>query len=1110
MKHRYIVVLFLAVVVLASAPDRSLAASTRIWTGTGADTAWSTAANWNGGISLPAGGDSLVFPIGPTPAQRTMNHNLATTNFNALTFGTNGYSLSGGWLRLDGGILATNRSGANTVNVPIVLRFRQPFSNAFPNSLLVFNNTVEHLQSASTPDLEIQGAGTTTFNGPLVTHNVTNAEVRMLGSGRLNLAGYAAQAGGFILSNGLLVVSGAYPNHSVRLGGGTLGGHGDVGKVVMSGPATLDPGDNGPAILHVNGDLLLAYPGTLRMQILGTMVGADYDQVNVIAGRVELNQCHLEISSPGTPAGGSYMLIRNDGTDAVSGTFVNRTEDAIFPSGDIWMRITYRGGDGNDVELIAPAVWDDDSGGGKLWSSAINWVGDVVPPSASDLLFGIAATLKVVTNDLAAGRLYGAVSFMPVSGPNAVGYSVFGNSIRVAAGLNASGGVAGGSEVIHALHLPVTLAASQSFRMGEKTRVRMSNVLDVAGYSLELEPASGFGFGGILEPAHSVTGTASGRIRVRTGAALEFVRPLVNALSVPVTVQGGVARNFMAWFINSPDWTLTSGSVELSGGCIPALAASGASTLAIRAPAAMARDLSLADPVTLRFTDSSAVLSVTGNVAVAGARLALEDFGATDIGRTFVLLRKESPGPINGTFAGLPEGGILRAASIGDTPCGGFLCRVSYVGGDGNDLVVTLLPPIPTGNTRVWAGTTEDAYNGLNWAMALDLPPRIGDRLRFPSEGFNFVEKSIVVTNVLTCGDVWWWPEDAFPGFAYGVDRIEFTGDGYALRMRDAPLVLVNGILAGQSNGVNVIQAFLGSGGSYNSGGCHVVQSQSWTVSSPSATLEVQAFLIGPGGIVKDGPGTLRFWGHMLNDGGILLEEGMLTLGTAMVAFTPIQVQGGTLDCDRLLFVRGTTLSAMAGTVRVNHGTSDRIQLDSWPGLGGAMILGPASTFHVVLGGPSSFDPSATAVRMLGTTTLDLGGATLAVTLNDEVQRGAAFVLVRADATSQINGTFAGLPQGTITRFGSRYFRIEYTAVQVALVALDAYTELLRPVRTGDGRMRIAGSGPAGAVMVIEASANLESWQAIGTTTVQPDGTYAFVDPAAQTESQRFYRSREQ
>ena len=46
-----------------------------------------------------------------------------------------------------------------------------------------------------------------------------------------------------------------------------------------------------------------------------------------------------------------FVIINNDGTDAISGTFSSKPEGSTVSAGSESFRITYQGGDGNDVVL---------------------------------------------------------------------------------------------------------------------------------------------------------------------------------------------------------------------------------------------------------------------------------------------------------------------------------------------------------------------------------------------------------------------------------------------------------------------------------------------------------------------------------------------------------------------------------------------------------------------------------------------------------------------------------------------------------------------------------------------------------------------------------------
>jgi hypothetical protein len=83
--------------------------------------------------------------------------------------------------------------------------------------------------------------------------------------------------------------------------------------------------------------------------------------VEIAVGRVLVNgslgNATLNFSLNFTPIiGQSLTLIKNDGADAVSGTFNALPEGALMTNGVVVLRIRYAGGDGNDVTLSRVAA----------------------------------------------------------------------------------------------------------------------------------------------------------------------------------------------------------------------------------------------------------------------------------------------------------------------------------------------------------------------------------------------------------------------------------------------------------------------------------------------------------------------------------------------------------------------------------------------------------------------------------------------------------------------------------------------------------------------------------------------------------------------------------
>lgn len=77
-------------------------------------------------------------------------------------------------------------------------------------------------------------------------------------------------------------------------------------------------------------------------------------------------------------------------------------------------------------------------------------------------------------------------------------------------------------------------------------------------------------------------------------------------------------------------------------------------------------------------------LNVGGTVDISGATLSLGG-GYSGFGDTFTIILNNDVDPVVGTFAGLAEGALILAG-------GGQQFNISYIGGDGNDVVLSSIP----------------------------------------------------------------------------------------------------------------------------------------------------------------------------------------------------------------------------------------------------------------------------------------------------------------------------------------------------------------------------------------------------------------------------------
>lgn len=169
------------------------------------------------------------------------------------------------------------------------------------------------------------------------------------GTGTLALTGTNTYSGVTSNLDGTLLVHGvlsASPAVQVRPGS-VLGGTGRVQSISVFVNGTVSPGAS-PGNLRASS---LLFPlGTFAIELNGAVPGAEYDQLTS-SGSVTLGGT-LQVSLGFTPAPGSaFTILNKTGAGAIAGTFNGLPEGATFIAGGLPFRITYQGGDGNDVVL---------------------------------------------------------------------------------------------------------------------------------------------------------------------------------------------------------------------------------------------------------------------------------------------------------------------------------------------------------------------------------------------------------------------------------------------------------------------------------------------------------------------------------------------------------------------------------------------------------------------------------------------------------------------------------------------------------------------------------------------------------------------------------------
>jgi hypothetical protein len=207
---------------------------------------------------------------------------------------------------------------------------------------------------------------------------VTNTHLH-LGNGILASSNYGASNSA--ISDGELFVTGSLtdPGGLSVASGAVLTGTGSVvGPVSVAG--ILAPGSGGLGQLGT-GNLNLASGASFIV----SQDGSSYTQANV-TGAVNLGGASLSLPSNfAVGAGGQALLLSNDGSDPVIGTFAGLAEGSTVRADGHAFTISYKGGDGNDVVLsqVEPPtvagiqVNDGSAQRSEVWSITVTFSGSV-------------------------------------------------------------------------------------------------------------------------------------------------------------------------------------------------------------------------------------------------------------------------------------------------------------------------------------------------------------------------------------------------------------------------------------------------------------------------------------------------------------------------------------------------------------------------------------------------------------------------------------------------------------------------------------------------------------------------------------------------------------
>jgi autotransporter-associated beta strand protein len=209
-----------------------------------------------------------------------------------------------------------------------------------------------HVLSLGTDDVDLR------FNGVIED----SGSVQKVGTGTLTLGGASTYAGGTIVTAGTVRVNNKIGSATgtgvVRVNAGGLGGQGIIAGLVTIGTgsgtgAVLAPsvGSNQLAILTLQNALTFKADSTYSYKLNTANARAD----QVIAKGVTIQSgAQFTMQSLGNrrlPVGTIFTAISNTSANPITGTFANLLDGSTFTAGRNNFRVSYEGGDGNDVTL---------------------------------------------------------------------------------------------------------------------------------------------------------------------------------------------------------------------------------------------------------------------------------------------------------------------------------------------------------------------------------------------------------------------------------------------------------------------------------------------------------------------------------------------------------------------------------------------------------------------------------------------------------------------------------------------------------------------------------------------------------------------------------------
>jgi autotransporter-associated beta strand protein len=241
------------------------------------------------------------------------------------------------------------------------------------------------------------------------------------GTGTLTLTANNTYSGLTTVQEGFLLVSGAQPASAVQVNVfGTLLGTGTVGHLTNYG--ILAPGAS-PGGLFASNVVIKSGAGVLAVELQGP-ASDQHDRVHA-RGLVDVTggKLWLDISRPPTD-GDQFTIVNNLGASPVVGTFTGLPEGALLTTNGLAFRLSYLGGDGNDITLtftntaLRLAGWElsGGNGNGVIDPNECNQLNLALSNRSSTAITGLSAELIPISPGVLVTCPAAAYGDLPVGG----------------------------------------------------------------------------------------------------------------------------------------------------------------------------------------------------------------------------------------------------------------------------------------------------------------------------------------------------------------------------------------------------------------------------------------------------------------------------------------------------------------------------------------------------------------------------------------------------------------------------------------------------------------------------------------------------------------------